>query len=234
MPFETPTATRPREHHEPPPGHHYRAADGLWVPSVTTVLNVIAKDNLMEWSNHLGFQGIRYREHLDSLARAGTLTHAHIQAELTGTAAPDETSYSDRERRDAFSAMFHWRAWRKQYTFGRVLVEKPLVSEIHRYAGTLDAIIELDGQPVLLDWKTSKQVYLSHLMQVAAYQHLVRENWGRNLSVAVVVCPRVGGGYKEVRLEPNEELEELFDAFLQAKRLYDSLQRQKKHEKGLI
>ena len=230
MPFETPGKTAPKEFKDPPSSHHYRLNDGSFCPSVTTVLGCLAKgDGLMEWSNSLGFKGLRYKEHLDSLARTGTLAHAKIEADLRGTAAPDETGYTEEEQRGAFASHFHFRAWRRTHEVRALALERVFVSEALRVGGTVDAILEVDSQPIIVDFKTSAKPYLSHFLQLAAYQALVRETMGHNLPVMVLCLPRVGGGYTEALVQPDERLGAYLDTFLAAKRLYDSLQQHPEH-----
>lgn len=56
--------------------------------------------------------------------------------------------------------------------FKFVKQEVPLVGETSDgflYAGTPDAIIEVDGRRIVVDWKTSAQIRTNHALQVAAY-----------------------------------------------------------------
>lgn len=226
MPFDTPGATAPKPFADPPASRHYRATDGSFVPSVTTILDVINKPAIAEWANRLGlFKHVQYKEHLNSLARAGTLLHAKIEAELRGKAAPDESQYSSEEVNWAFQSWFHWSSWRRQHQIRPLALELPLVSAVHGYGGTIDCIAELDGEPCVIDWKSSIKPYESHFLQVAAYQALVREVKGVNLSAIVVCCQRGGTKFNEARVEPDERMEALFDTFLRAKGLYEGLNR---------
>lgn len=52
MPFETPGATTQKPFQDPPSSRHYRAADGSFVPSVTTIIGVMSKDGL--WTGQEG------------------------------------------------------------------------------------------------------------------------------------------------------------------------------------
>lgn len=45
-----------------------------------------------------------------------------------------------------------------------------------RYAGTADLLCWIDGHLWVLDWKTSKDVWRSHEIQVAAYAHAIRQS----------------------------------------------------------
>ena len=56
----------------------YKTQDGEKVPSVTTVLNVLAKPALIYWAWDLGIKGIDYRKYRDDKADIGTLVHKQI------------------------------------------------------------------------------------------------------------------------------------------------------------
>ena len=47
-----------------------------------------------------------------------------------------------------------------------------------RYAGTADALAEIDGKKFVVDFKTSKKIYKSYYLQVAAYAAALNEELG--------------------------------------------------------
>ncbi|WP_328967947.1 hypothetical protein [Streptomyces sp. NBC_00239] len=53
-------------------------------------------------------------------------------------------------------------------------LEETVWSDEHGYAGSFDAVAEIDGEVVGLDWKTSKAVYESVALQLSAYRHADR------------------------------------------------------------
>ena len=55
-------------------------------------------------------------------------------------------------------------------------MEEPLVSEKYQFGGTIDCYGDLDGNPTLIDFKTSKAIYPEMIHQVAAYRKLLVEN----------------------------------------------------------
>lgn len=50
-----------------------------------------------------------------------------------------------------------------------IATEARLASREHWYAGTADLFATVDGNPMLLDWKTSKSVHGNYFLQLAAY-----------------------------------------------------------------
>lgn len=52
-----------------------------------------------------------------------------------------------------------------------LLTEASVFNRTERYAGTLDAIVEIGGRTLLLDMKSGKAVYPETALQLAAYRH---------------------------------------------------------------
>ena len=72
-----------------------------------------------------------------------------------------------------------------------LMSEETVWSDEHRYAGSFDAIAEIGGETVVLDYKTSKSVYEETALQLAAYRfadHVVRPDGAK------VPLPEIDGG----------------------------------------
>ena len=54
------------------------------------------------------------------------------------------------------------------------MMEVNIVSKKLGYAGTLDRVINLNGQVLLIDIKTSNNIYPSYWLQLAAYHELLK------------------------------------------------------------
>ncbi len=153
----------------------YRLKDGTVVPGATTVLSVLAKPALVPWANKLGLEGVDVRKYVDALAAIGTLAHGLIEEDL-GAPTVDRSAYSPQQIDRAENCLLKWYEWRKSHRIEAVTVEKVLVSERHRYGGTIDAVGAVDDTITILDFKTGKAIYDDHLHQVAAYWRLAEEN----------------------------------------------------------
>lgn len=176
----------------------YCTADGKRVPSVTTVLGVLNKPALVKWANNLGLQGIDSSKYVDKLARIGTLAHLLAHCELTGT-PPDLLPYSQEEQTLALNALKSFHSWLRAHSVVLVASERPLVSEKHRFGGTIDLIAKVDGALELVDFKTSKALYKEHLYQVAAYKELAKEHGHKIRRVRVLRIGRtVEEGFEEI------------------------------------
>ena len=176
----------------------YKNSQGKNVPSVTTVLNTIAKPQLVPWAHKLGLQGIDYKTVRDSSAKAGTLAHDMIQKSLEGASMEDKDyvgEYSIEQFTEAQSAFTKYLEWKSANPFKTLLCEAELVSETFQYGGCIDLYCEFEnGEKWLVDHKTSKAVYDSHKYQLAAYQNLLIEN-GYQVDGCMIL--RIGRGEDE-------------------------------------
>ena len=151
----------------------YFAADGQRLPSVTTILSRYKESGgLIYWAWDLGRQGLDYRDVRDKAADSGTLAHQMIEQWAQGAqpsveGPPDVVAKAEQ----AFGAFLEW----AQQTHLQIIhSEVALISERHRFGGTLDAML-VNGKLSLGDWKTANAVYADNLMQLAAYGLLWEE-----------------------------------------------------------
>lgn len=155
----------------------YKLADGTRVPGTTTITSQLDKPQLIAWANRLGLEGINSMQYRDSMAGVGTLAHAMALSELSGEPlVEDLEEYSPKEISLAENAFIKFLNWRQAHDFNPVLMEKPLVSELYRYGGTIDSYGILDGKRSLVDLKTGKGIYPEMVYQLAAYKQLLEEH----------------------------------------------------------
>lgn len=159
------------------------------VPSVTTVISRF-KDSggLIHWAWKLGCEGKDYREVRDAAADAGTLAHDAVEKWIQGEPFAFEDDETSRRAAKAFDA---FREWAHQTQLVVTHTEVPLVSERHKFGGTLDAIL-VRGKRAMGDWKSSNRIYPEYLVQVAAYAILWEENHPDEL---------IDGGYHLLRFD---------------------------------
>jgi hypothetical protein len=92
-------------------------------------------------------------------------------------------------RAQAASAYSAFEFWCKGTQLEIIDCEVPVISEAHRYGGTLDFIGRLNGKLVLGDFKTSNGVWPEYLCQLAAYAKAYEETTGN----------KIDGGYHLLR-----------------------------------
>lgn len=62
-------------------------------------------------------------------------------------------------------------AWEQENKPKTLFTEVTIISRTHGYAGKLDRIAEINGEVILMDYKTSKGVYKEFALQMAAYRY---------------------------------------------------------------
>jgi hypothetical protein len=166
---------------------NYYVWQGEIYPSVTTILQVIAKPALAHWAAQKVAEAAVSQA--ASLARLAKADPAAAIAKLksapwremssaadTGTAlhkAAEALALGGRFRISPAVApaveglLAFIRERQPRFLFSEVTV----YSKTYGYAGTLDAIIELDGKNYIVDFKTSKAIYPEYELQLAAYAH---------------------------------------------------------------
>lgn len=154
----------------------YKLADGKRVPGCTTITGVMDKPALKKWANKLGLQGIEVDKYVDELAVIGTLAHYMIECHCKNE-APDLSDFTPNQVSLAENSYIKWMFWKDSVKFEPIHNELALVSEKHRFGGTLDIIGKVNGKLTLVDIKTCKGIYGEHKTQVAGgYKILADEN----------------------------------------------------------
>jgi genome maintenance exonuclease 1 len=183
-------------------GLRFYQIDGTLYPSVTSILQVVAKPGLVAWARRTALEavqallaeGLPLEEALalaaqepervrDSAGRRGTNVHEAIALALAGEPYPAEAS--------------PWVEGALTFLGERGLVplghEVVLVERAHGFAGTCDlAAAAEDGGLVLVDWKTGG-IWPEHALQLGAYSLALAEMTGREVAAAYLVGLKEGG-----------------------------------------
>lgn len=211
--------------------HVYKDADGKRVSGVTTILGVIEKPALKYWANNLGLEGILVNDYVDGLADIGTLAHEMIHANLNGLKMnyDDWTPNQIKAATNSYEQFLEWSSGREIEV---IAAEVPLVSKRHKlvngdwlrpFGGTPDIIGQLDGVRTVIDIKTSKAVYDSHIWQVCAYRKLIEENGYGDIAQGLIVqVGRSPGEGFTTRQITGDELERGWKVFLLAQQLREA------------
>lgn len=154
----------------------YYTKDGVLVPGATTVLGLLNKPALVKWANNLGLQGIDVTKYVDKTAEVGTLAHLMVQYYLAGSEQLDYSRFSQDTISQAENSLISFWEWDKTHKIKPILLEKSLVSNIHKFGGSVDCYAEIDGQRWLVDFKTGKAIYDEMAIQLAAYRQLLQEH----------------------------------------------------------
>ena len=153
----------------------YELKSGTYIPGTTTITGLENKPFLVAWANRLGLEGINSNKYVDELATIGTLAHYLIECQLKNE-EPDISDYTPNQLETASNPVKKFNNWLDNNKFEFISSELQLVSEKHRFGGTIDLYCKLNGKLTLIDLKTSKACYPEHYTQVCAYEQLMIEN----------------------------------------------------------
>lgn len=195
----------------------YITTDGRKVPSVTTILQVLAKPALIHWAWKLGTQGLDYRKYRDEFAEIGSLAHKMILCDLSGEKI-DTSDYTKNQIDQAENCFISYLEWKKNHDIEPVLVEEPLVSDVELFGGTPDFFGLIDGQYTIIDFKTGSDIYDQYWYQLAGYDILLLE---KGMPADVFKIVRIGREEDEAfeeQTKTNLEIEK--QIFLSAKEIY--------------
>jgi hypothetical protein len=221
----------------------YYTIDGVNYPSVTSILNVLNKPQLVNWAVRLTRDSLK--QELFALQRANSLQDLNAGSLLAKSASEhnrvknavadhgidihrriaayvgDKASYTSKNVRDPVIIAF--RAWQDEAQFVPNASEKLVISREHEYAGTADLIGTLNGRLALLDIKTGRGLYPEYKLQLAAYAVAWSEMTGHFPEVCANLHVKSDFTITEANTFTGAELFPLFQTFLAAKHLFEWL-----------
>ncbi len=80
------------------------------------------------------------------------------------------TGILERLTLEEYEAVMSFVNWFNEVKPKPLLNEQVVFNNEHNYAGTVDFVCEIDGKKVLVDFKTSQEIWPSHKLQLSAYK----------------------------------------------------------------
>ena len=158
----------------------YKKEEGVYYPSVTTVLQYMPKNKFFDnWLKDVGHNADLI---MRKAAEEGTAVHNAVEELIAGK----EITWMD----DFGNAKYNLTVWQmilkaaeffKTHKPEVIAAEEFTFSDQHRYAGTADLIVKMDGEIWLLDIKTSNNLHRSYDLQLAAYAKAWEEMFGQKI-----------------------------------------------------
>lgn len=203
----------------------YFLKDGTLVPGTTRITGVLNKPALVAWANRIGLQGIEVGKFVDDKADIGTLAHAMITNELVGKET-DTSDYSKNQIESAENSVLSYYEWAKGKKIEPILIETRLVSEEHKFGGTVDIYTKIDGVLELLDLKTGSGIYEEHFYQVGGgYLKLLQENGHSVERIRILNIPRTPDESFQEQVIKTEDCEKYWQIFHLCLQLYPLLRK---------
>lgn len=187
--------------------HTYLNNEGIEVPSATTVLKLVNKPHLQKWANVMGFKRKKVDDILECSSAIGVEIHAIIEAYVMES----DYSYTDSKWYDIRKLshyMDNFINWYLKEDIAPIFMEESMTSD--RYGGTIDFYGTWDDKLTILDWKTSKNFYMTMFVQLGAYCQMLEEKGKVVEQVAIV---RVNEDKLIVKKMSREDLQSYIDTF---------------------
>ena len=185
---------------ESPDGRRYVTLDGAAYPSVTTVLSILSEESIAKWRAKVGEEEAN-KVSLRATTR-GTAVHAIIEKYMN-----NEPDYAEGYLPHVVQSLNNIKPLLDKHVTKVYAQEVPLYSDYLQLAGTCDAVVEWDGIPTIVDWKTSRRPKKkanigNYFMQLAAYAVMWEERTGmpiQNTRIVMDVDDFHPVMYKETR-----------------------------------
>ena len=166
-----------------PDGRRYVTLDGKSYPSVTTVLSLVNRDSIAAWRKRVGEE--KANQIGTQAANRGTAVHNIIEKYINNEDTSDFMPHIQQSLQNLKPLI-------DKHVTKVFATECPLYSDHLQLAGTCDAIVEWDGIPTIVDWKTSrrpkKKTNISnYFMQLSAYAVMWEERTGMACSNTRIV-----------------------------------------------
>ena len=184
---------------------HYYTVEGEYAPSVTTILDSIAKPALVPWAANEGAKffishahedmkiedmakGIRgaYRTSSGSALNIGMDVHKWCEEAILWKLGKGEAPQA-LTRTESKNAINAFREWTKVNDVEWLTVEEKVYHRGHKYAGTVDATAIINDEYCVIDFKTSGAIYSAYHLQCAAYAKAIEDMRGKEVEKAYVL-----------------------------------------------
>jgi hypothetical protein len=195
--------------------------NGCQLPSVTTILDVIAKPALAPW---YAKQERRYFETamLEVLSRPGARDPEYVLAAVADAVGGVKAADREKQRAATIGTAIHagiewqlrtrlgedagpepvlpdaaawavesWKDWAKTTALEPLAIERTVYCETCGYAGTLDLYARVEGLLTILDWKSGRAIYPEAFLQNVAYRHAAARQGLPSVQGIIVRVPKL-------------------------------------------
>ena len=143
--------------------NRYYEIENKKYPSVTTITSLLSKPQLYFWYGKHGTQ--KCKELSAAALKIGQELHDYInQCLITRVNTPPKNMCQE-----------NFIKFDQKYRPQVVMVEQVVHSATAKFAGTLDAVLQIEKKNILVDWKSSSALYEDYALQVHAYTFALTE-----------------------------------------------------------
>lgn len=174
---------------------HVYTLDGKPLTGVTTILGVIAKPSLIQWSATMACDFVKdnlkameqleavlkdakvaHRKNKEKAGDVGTLAHKACERWIKGESKEKALDHVPEANLAMVQKMFdNFVKWSEDNKVEFLESEVRVYSEKYWYAGTCDLVLRINGEVYIGDIKTSSGIYPEAFYQTSAYQVALQE-----------------------------------------------------------
>lgn len=163
----------------------YVTPEGKKYPSVTTVTGLYSREGIQKWRQRVG------NAQANAVSKMASARGTKVHNMFENYVKNEEVSFKDVTRQEKFMFMAV-KPIIDLYLDEVWAVECKLYSDELESAGQVDLIGIWNGQPAIIDWKTSskrkpKKFIKNYCMQLAAYAQMFEELTGKDMAIGNVV-----------------------------------------------
>ena len=184
----------------------------LRVPRVTHIIKqCVDQTNLIAWAAKVGYSKQNY--YRNKALEIGTAVHELIDRYLMSKYVyhdeftVDYSEYMEDYRSSIYNCIENFKLWCKRLEDNMINIEVLYIEETVScpwYAGTIDAILKINGANYIVDFKTSKEISSEYLLQTSAYMWIINNGYTPHI-------PHIDGiGIIRVNKNAHNSFEDLF------------------------
>ena len=156
-------------------------------------------------------------------AGIGITVHGYVEEFIRSCLHIDNDPPAMPENKKAQKSIDAFYKWLDANDVNWISTEEKLFHPELKYAGTVDAVAEVEGEFCVIDFKTSNRIYPEHKIQCAAYAKVVELIYGRKVDCTYVL--RFDKNSGKFQVGSSDSIEEDFLAFRAALVLNKRLKR---------
>lgn len=190
-----------------------------WLPSSTWICEYAPKG--IEFYKWLASKGWDEAESLKiSAGHKGSKVHHATEILAKGQEIHHNDNFQDSDGEwseltaDEYEAVLSFKEWADEYKVKFLAHEKTVFNTKYGYAGTLDHLVEIDGEIYIIDKKTSAEIYLPHKIQLSSYFH------ADGIIANKMAILQLGYKKNKTKKWKFTEIDDCFDLFLSARNFW--------------
>jgi hypothetical protein len=124
-------------------------------PTVSQLISLLDKPNLLKWANKIGLEGVKLEDYRKQSTGDGDNVHKQIENDLKHGIPFDNPQFQ---------------AFRNRYTVEQI---EPVI-ECEHYRGRADVVMKRDNLLYLFDFKNANSIYFEQKLQLVAYKRVLK------------------------------------------------------------